>query len=999
MIASTSIVPGPLLEKKPDAMDDVASQALVLAPVCRQLELQPVLLDRPKLVIGSDAACAIRLNVPGVQAQHVMILRGPRQIVLKAWDARTWLNGGPVTAAPLRAGDVLAVGPIEFRVRTATVDDLLMLPRPETHPESGTGTVRENVPPANPTESSPAATAPATRAGSPVPTGQTNASRTSEPKRPAARQAVERLKEGLKEYAARPGNQPGHVAPEPSEAARLEEQLRDREAEFARQSALRRKRLASLRIRIKERHGELRADFARLATELSDESRRIESERTQLECERAKDRGAIADARPDDEQLREREAQIAQHAALRRARLAAVRTRIGERRRELRKEVAHLTEELREESCRIESERAQLERERAAACETLAETRRGEDETHERHAELERRVALRRARLSAVQTRLKERHRELREEFARRNQELIEKSRRIEMEATQEWNRLEAERSQFEKERSSALRITTDDQNDVGSQRKHEIDTDQRAALRRARLSAVRSRLNERRRELDNEFQQLKEQRCRLEAERAQFDQERSAATETAAQLRHDEGSLREREAQMTRLAALRRTRLSAMRARLKERRIELRHEFARLREAAAQLQIERSQLGEIGEQTGRFEAERLHLEQERTAAREKAADLLRNEECLREREAQSARLISLRQARLSAVRTRLQERRRELDEEATRLKEEWSRFESERSRIERIPQTTSAPLDAVSPPAANPAADAVSRQHGPQDAEWDRDADRFKRLFQTPQRPAVEETPSPQTQVQSPELTAPVVRPNEKTQPDEDANVDESVSAYMEQLLKRMRGTSDVGAQVATRAQESRTDMLSPSKSILEPAEMFASQEAVSTKDASRLEAPVSEPVVIVNSAPPERQPEPRDARREEQINRLRTGVGSLREVANLSARQAVAKHAWKRIRKSVRITLPLIVLSLLIGGAMFAIGEVRGQYYAQGFGVLALGVLALAELTFKYWRLKRADRTRNEALPRRAADEPPAAPQISASSATPSSGDQGGD
>lgn len=982
-------------------MDDVASQALVLAPVCRQLELQPVLLDRPRLVIGSDAACAIRLNVPGVQSQHVMILRGPRQLILKAWDARTWLNGGPVTAAPLRAGDVLAVGPIEFRVRTATVDDLLMLPRPETPPKTGPGTVRENAPSTNPTGSSPAPTAPATRAGSPVPTGRSNASRTSEPKRPAARQAIERLKEGLKEYAARPGNQPGHVAPEPSEAARLEEQLRDREAEFARQSALRRKRLASLRIRIKERHGELRADFARLATELSDESRRIESERIQLECERAKACEAIADARHDDEQLRDRDAQIAQQTALRRARLAAVRARISERRRELRAEVARLAGELREESCRIESERAQLERERAAARETLAETRRGEDETHERHAELERRAMFRRARLSAVQTRLKERHRELREEFARRNEELNEKSRQIEtevMKVTQEWNRLETERSQFEQARSNALRMTTDDQYDVGSQREHEIDTDRQAARRWARLSAVRSRLKERRRALDGEFQQLKEQRSRLEAERAQFSQERNVASERAARLRHDEENLRGREAQMTRLAALRRTRLSAMRARLKECRIELRHEFARLKEAAAQLQIERSQLGEIGEQTGRFEAERLQLEQERSAAREKAADLLHDEECLREREAQSARLISLRQSRLSAVRTRLQERRRELDEEAARLKEEWSRFESERSRIERTPQTTSAPLDAVSSATANPAVDAVSRRHEPQDAEWDRDADRFKRFFQTPQRPAVEETPSPETQAPSPDHSAPVVRKDEKAQSDEDANVDESVSAYMEQLLKRMRGTNEVGAQVATRTQESRTDMMSPSKSILEPAGISASQENVPMSEARPADASASAPVVIVNSAPPERQPEPRDARREEQISRLRTGVGSLREVANLSARQAVAKHAWKRIRKSVRITLPLIVLSLVIGGAMFAIGEYRGQYYAQGFGVLALGVLALAELTFKYWRLKRADRTRGEASPRKAADEPPAAPQVGASSTTPSSGDQGG-
>src|SRR5262245_8638827 len=111
-------------EEGADPGPDFDSQILVLDPT-GEPGSKSILLDQPKQLIGWDVECSIQLPDSGVHARHAVILRGQRQVVVKAWDPRTWLNGNAVTESPLSPGDLLKVGPVEFRVRTATADELL----------------------------------------------------------------------------------------------------------------------------------------------------------------------------------------------------------------------------------------------------------------------------------------------------------------------------------------------------------------------------------------------------------------------------------------------------------------------------------------------------------------------------------------------------------------------------------------------------------------------------------------------------------------------------------------------------------------------------------------------------------------------------------------------------------------------------------------------------------------------------------------------------------
>jgi hypothetical protein len=103
---------------------DDDSQVLVL-DLTGETGSRSILLDQPRQLIGWDVECSIQLPDSGVHARHAVILRGQRQVVVKAWDPRTWLNGNAVTESPLSPGDLLKVGPVEFRVRAATADELI----------------------------------------------------------------------------------------------------------------------------------------------------------------------------------------------------------------------------------------------------------------------------------------------------------------------------------------------------------------------------------------------------------------------------------------------------------------------------------------------------------------------------------------------------------------------------------------------------------------------------------------------------------------------------------------------------------------------------------------------------------------------------------------------------------------------------------------------------------------------------------------------------------
>lgn len=95
---------------------------LVLEPP-RHCGLSAIALVPGRHLIGTSEDCAIRVNVDGVMDRHAMILVGENRTVVKSIDARTWVNDGPVAEMALRSGDRLSVGPLTFRIRSATGEE------------------------------------------------------------------------------------------------------------------------------------------------------------------------------------------------------------------------------------------------------------------------------------------------------------------------------------------------------------------------------------------------------------------------------------------------------------------------------------------------------------------------------------------------------------------------------------------------------------------------------------------------------------------------------------------------------------------------------------------------------------------------------------------------------------------------------------------------------------------------------------------------------------
>ncbi|WP_010582356.1 FHA domain-containing protein [Schlesneria paludicola] len=101
-----------------------SSGLLVLEPP-RHTQLPLAYLPPGKHLIGTSDICAIRVVAEGVQPRHAMLLVGDQMILLKALDPRTWVNDGVVSETTLRPGDRISIGPITYKLRIATADELL----------------------------------------------------------------------------------------------------------------------------------------------------------------------------------------------------------------------------------------------------------------------------------------------------------------------------------------------------------------------------------------------------------------------------------------------------------------------------------------------------------------------------------------------------------------------------------------------------------------------------------------------------------------------------------------------------------------------------------------------------------------------------------------------------------------------------------------------------------------------------------------------------------
>src|SRR5579863_4189163 len=116
-----------------NARSTANSRTLVLDHARPSPGAAPLVLDQPQYLIGSDAECPIRLPANGINSRHALLVCNGPHVVIKALDRRTWLNGYPVTESRLREGDLVAIGPVEFRLRRADPQELAETLPPESN--------------------------------------------------------------------------------------------------------------------------------------------------------------------------------------------------------------------------------------------------------------------------------------------------------------------------------------------------------------------------------------------------------------------------------------------------------------------------------------------------------------------------------------------------------------------------------------------------------------------------------------------------------------------------------------------------------------------------------------------------------------------------------------------------------------------------------------------------------------------------------------------------
>ena len=269
---------------------------------------------------------------------------------------------------------------------------------------------------------------------------------------------------------------------------------------------------------------------------------------------------------------------------------------------------------------------------------------------------------------------------------------------------------------------------------------------------------------------------------------------------------------------------------------------------------------------------------------------------------------AEPAGRLALRRKRLAAMRARLKERRAELKREGERLHTERLQFEAERSQF-------------------YGQRDAGADQRTLLAINRDKDADRLKALFSKPANPSA---PAPPVKG--------LVTSSEAKGVSQKAAIADSVADSMEQLMGRMRSAETGAASIAE-----PDDKVQPRRRLVEtvsPPDSMARADSFS-------------------GAAAESSAEIKKARPRPNYHKIRAGVGSLREIANLSARTAVARHKSRKFRRSVAITLPVLVISFVLARVLSLLGAPGAKFDSQAFGTVMLGVIVLIGLAYTFWKM----------------------------------------
>lgn len=210
--------------------------------------------------------------------------------------------------------------------------------------------------------------------------------------------------------------------------------------------------------------------------------------------------------------------------------------------------------------------------------------------------------------------------------------------------------------------------------------------------------------------------------------------------------------------------------------------------------------------------------------------------------------------------------------------------------------------------------------------------AEFDADADLFVEAedvfevddeeFPDSRLEQVEDSSAPDVEVSVNDQTA-------GTTPLDDE--DDSVAAYMQRLLQRTRKGGDAGV-------DSR--YVAESKSKTPPSTANTSDERLAGHESNLAEAGD-----VAHSELATKPPQDKDA--------IRAGMASMRELANQTARSAIARHSAKKLRGMLAAKVVLTALSLGMAGVLLTAPLWAGtSYLTIGLGTLVIGLLIAGDL-----------------------------------------------
>ena len=187
------------------------------------------------------------------------------------------------------------------------------------------------------------------------------------------------------------------------------------------------------------------------------------------------------------------------------------------------------------------------------------------------------------------------------------------------------------------------------------------------------------------------------------------------------------------------------------------------------------------------------------------------------------------------------------------------------------------------------------------------------------------------------------------------QTEPAGEMSDDDTIAEYMERLLARSRrGSSDESTVVVP----AMVPSMEASRQTIAPAET----PSVEDLDLSHLTG--TESVVV-----PVHPVGPMVPRAKVNPNELRIRNEYLREVANRSARLALARHRQRQQRSARLFKGTVAVASLALGGSIFG-GLVGGGDLRTLYGIVALGISVFmgGSLSLDIWQIRKIRRSANQ-------------------------------